>query len=290
MKKKKKGKSRGITFILILAFLAGIILLLYPTVSNYWNSLHQGKVISDYEAALNGISDEEYEQMWNAAVEYNSHIRERNVIYTQTDEEKAAYEKLLNICDNGVMGYIDIPVMEVTLPIYHGIDDTILQRAVGHLEWTSLPTGGPGTHCVLSGHRGLPSAKLFTDLDRLEVGDIFTLTILNKVLTYQVDQILIVKPEETEALQITDGEDLCTLVTCTPYGINTHRLLVRGHRIENIDPGIRVTSDAVQVEPLIVASVLAIPFLLIILIIVLAFDRHRIRRSRRRSQAKEGRS
>lgn len=171
----------------------------------------------------------------------------------------------------GVMGYIEIPSIDCALPIYHGTEESVLQIAVGHLEWSSLPVGGESTHCVLSGHRGLPSAKLFTNLDKLQTGDIFMLRVLDNVLTYEVDQILIVKPQETGALRIEKGKDYCTLVTCTPYGINTHRLLVRGHRIDNIEEAktVRVTADAIQIEPLLVAPVVAIPILLLLLILLL---------------------
>ena len=166
------------------------------------------------------------------------------------------------------MGYIEIPEIDVSLPIYHGTEDPVLQVAIGHLEWTSLPVGGESTHCVLSGHRGLPSAKLFTDLDRLVVGDRFRLGVLDQVLTYEVDQILIVEPQDTEALLIEEGKDLCTLVTCTPYSINTHRLLVRGHRVETEKDAknVRVTSDAIQIEPYLVAPVVAAPILLVLLL------------------------
>ena len=175
------------------------------------------------------------------------------------------------------MGYIEIPEISVSLPIYHGTSDSILQVAVGHLEWSSLPVGGEGSHCVLSGHRGLPSAKLFTDLDKIREGDIFLLRVLDEVLTYEVDKITIVEPSQVSDLQIVEGEDLCTLVTCTPYGVNTHRLLVRGHRIENIEEArtIRVTADALQIEPLLVAPFAALPLLLVLLIILLLPKRNR---------------
>ena len=191
--------------------------------------------------------------------------------YTLTDEQRAEYESLLDVSGTGIMGYVEIPCIACSLPIYHGTDDAALQIAIGHLEWTSLPTGGANTHCVISGHRGLPSAKLFTDLDRLEEGDVFMLCVLDEVLTYQVDQILIVEPQDTTALQIVPGEDYCTLVTCTPYGINTHRLLVRGHRIENMKEAKATVAvaDAIQIEPLIVAPIVAIPMLLMLVIILL---------------------
>ena len=175
------------------------------------------------------------------------------------------------------MGYIEIPSIDVHLPIYHGTDDAVLQIAVGHLEWTSLPVGGESTHCVLSGHRGLPSARLFTDLDQLKEGDYFMLNILDETLTYEVDQIRIVEPQETDDLLIVEGEDLVTLVTCTPYGINTHRMLVRGRRIatEEVRAVRRVTADAIQIEPIIVAPFVALPILLVLLIVLLIPKRRR---------------
>lgn len=184
-----------------------------------------------------------------------------------SDEQKVEYEALLNVADNGVIGYIEIPTIDCALPIYHGTEDVVLQIAIGHLEWSSLPVGGENTHTVLSGHRGLPNAELFTDLDKLVEGDIFMLSVLDEVLTYEVDQILIVEPDELDALKIEEGQDYCTLMTCTPYGINSHRLLVRGHRIDNIDDAsLRVTADARQIEPVIVAPLIAVPMLLILLI------------------------
>ena len=200
-------------------------------------------------------------------------ITEQNVNYALalSEEEKEAYDALLDISGTGVMGYIEIPTVNISLPVYHGTEDAVLQIAVGHLEWSSLPVGGESTHCVLSGHRGLPSAKLFTNLDKLVAGDKFIMRVLDEVLTYEVDQILIVEPTDVSTLIIEAGKDLCTLVTCTPYGINSHRLLVRGHRIENQDEAkaIRVTSDAIQIEPLIVAPAVALPMLLVLLVILL---------------------
>ena len=214
------------------------------------------------------MDDDQYEELWASAWEYNSTILERSNRFLLTDEQKEQYNQLLNVGGNGIMGYIEIPSIGVTLPVYHGTSESVLQVAVGHLEWTSLPVGGESSHCVVSGHRGLPSAKLFTDLDKLAEGDVFIFRILDEILTYEVDQILIVEPDQTDALQIQAGKDLCTLVTCTPYGINSHRLLVRGHRVENAAEAkvVRVTADAVQIEPVIVAPVVAAPLLLILLI------------------------
>ncbi len=259
------------TIILVLVFLVGLSLLLYPSFSDWWNSFHQSRAIASYSEAVASIDQEQYEEIWSAAWNYNQSLLERPNDYILTDEQNEQYQKLLDLGDNGIMGYIEIPSINVSLPIYHGTDEAVLQIAVGHLEWTSLPVGGSGSHCVLSGHRGLPSARLFTDLDQLVVGDTFLLRVLDEILTYEVDQILIVEPGDTEALMIEEGKDLCTLVTCTPYGINTHRLLVRGHRIETEEEAqsVRVTADAIQIEPVIVAPIVAAPMLLVLLIVLL---------------------
>ena len=267
---KKKG-NHLITILLVLIFLLGLSLLLYPAVSDYWNSKHQTRAIAVYSEEVSGLDKEQYQALWADAAAYNASLRERDNAYLLTEEQKAAYEQLLNVSGLGIMGYIEIPSIDCSLPIYHGTEESVLQIAIGHLEWSSLPVGGESTHCVLSGHRGLPSAKLFTNLDKLQEGDVFLLRVLDEVLTYEVDQILIVEPQEIAALQIAEGEDLCTLVTCTPYGINTHRLLVRGHRIENAPEArlVRVTADAVQIEPLLVAPIVALPMLLLLLILLL---------------------
>lgn len=267
-----KKKTNSITnVILVVLLLAGLSLLLYPSVSNYWNSLHQSRAITDYAEKVAELDTEQYEAVWEAAFAYNAELAKNggNVL-GMSEEKRAEYESLLDVSGNGIMGYIEIPQISCSLPIYHGADDAVLQVAVGHLEWSSLPVGGESTHCVLSGHRGLPSAKLFTRLDELQNGDVFMLRVLDEVLTYEVDQVLIVEPDEINSLGITQGEDYCTLVTCTPYGINTHRLLVRGHRIENIAESdtIWITADAGQIEPLIVAPFAAIPLLLVLLVLL----------------------
>lgn len=267
-----KKKINNITTVLLFAVLfVGISLLLYPTLSDYWNSYHQTQAIANYAEKVSDLSEEEYDKIWVAAWEYNESLSENGTSFSLSETQKEQYEQLLNVSGLGVMGYIEIPEINCSLPLYHGTEESVLQIAVGHLEWSSLPVGGSSSHCVLSGHRGLPSAKLFTDLDKLSEGDIFILRILDEVLTYEVDQILIVEPEEVSSLQIIEGEDLCTLVTCTPYAINTHRLLVRGHRIENLkeSQNVRITADAIQIEPLIVAPVVAAPILLILLLILL---------------------
>lgn len=268
--KKKSGNIT--TILLVVILLAGLSLLLYPSFSDYWNSFHQSRAIASYAEQVAQLDENQYDEIWSAAADYNASLAERSNAYILSDEQKAAYEQLLNVSGTGIMGYIEIPSIDCSLPIYHGTDEGVLQIAVGHLEWTSLPVGGAGSHCVLSGHRGLPSARLFTDLDKLAVGDVFMLRVLDEVLTYEVDQILIVEPQETDALQIEPGQDYCTLVTCTPYGINTHRLLVRGHRIENLEQAktVHVTADAVQIEPMIVAPIVAIPMLLVLFAVLMS--------------------
>lgn len=263
-------KNKLTTILLILALFAGLSLLLYPTVSD-WNSLHASQAVADYAENVRNLEAEKYEQVLQDAKSYNQMLTYKQTTFALSEEEKEAYDALLDISGTGVMGYIEIPTVNISLPVYHGTEDAVLQIAVGHLEWSSLPVGGESTHCVLSGHRGLPSAKLFTNLDKLVAGDKFIMRVLDEVLTYEVDQILIVEPTDVSTLMIEAGKDLCTLVTCTPYGINSHRLLVRGHRIENQDEAqaIRVTSDAIQIEPLIVAPAVALPMLLVLLVILL---------------------
>ena len=277
--KRGEGRSEGLrggritdrlfTIILVGIMMAGIGLLAYPSLADYWNSFHQSRAVMTYAEHVADMQTDEYERFLNSAREYNSALAETGIKWGLTDEEKAAYNEELNIDGSGIMGYIKIQKIQVTLPLYHGTDEGILQTSIGHLEGSSLPVGGEGTHCLLSGHRGLPSARLFTDLDQLREGDTFTMTVLNETLTYEVDHIWIVEPEDLSHLQIEEGKDLCTLITCTPYGINTHRLLVRGHRIENADGGAMVTADAIQIRPIFIAPFLAIPILILLLIWVL---------------------
>ena len=261
-------QKKSTTIILILIFLVGLSLLLYPSVSDYWNSFTQSRAIASYVEAVANMDGNEYDHLWQMAYDYNTSLNQRSNSFTLSDDQRAEYEQLLNVGGNGVMGYVEVPSIDVSLPIYHGTDEGVLQVAVGHLEWTSLPVGGEGSHCVISGHRGLPSAKLFTDLDEIVAGDTFLLRILDETLTYEVDQILIVLPHEISDLTIEPGKDYCTLVTCTPYGVNSHRMLVRGHRIETVAPEkeIRVTADAMQIEPLLIAPMMAVPVLLVLLI------------------------
>lgn len=267
----KRKANHITTIVLVLILLVGLSLLLYPSVSDYWNSFHSSRAISAYAEDVANLDEAQYEEMWTAARAYNRALAERSTNFALSDAQKEEYEKLLDISGVGIMGYLEIPELNMSLPIYHGTEESVLQIAAGHLEWSSLPVGGESSHCVISGHRGLPSAKLFTDLDKLQEGDVFVLRVLDEVLTYEVDQIRVVEPSQVSDLEIVEGSDLCTLVTCTPYGINTHRLLVRGHRIENIQESqtIRVTSDAMQIEPLIVAPIVATPVLLLLLVLLL---------------------
>lgn len=267
-------KNKITTLLLFLVFLAGLSLLLYPTVSDYWNSFTQSRAIASYADEIAGMDSEKYTALWDDAIAYNQALPSRSNPYVLSAEQEAEYDTLLNLSGTGIMGYVEIPTIACSLPVYHGTGDSVLQVAAGHIEWSSLPVGGESSHCVISGHRGLPSAKLFSDLDKLVEGDIFILRVLDEVLTYQVDKILIVEPDETENLTITEGMDYCTLVTCTPYGINTHRLLVRGHRIENIaeSKAIRITADAVQIDPMVVAPIALIPFLLLFMCILILTD------------------
>lgn len=259
------------TIALILALLAGVSLLLYPTVSNYWNTRHASRAVADYAQNVQALDRDTYDELLTAAEAYNRSLLTRENAFFLSEAQQTQYDSLLDISGTGIMGYIEIPSINVSLPIYHGTSDSVLQIAVGHLDWTSLPVGGESTHCVLSGHRGLPSAKLFTNLDQIVEGDTFIIRVLDEVLTYEVDRILIVEPEDVTALQIESGKDLCTLVTCTPYGVNSHRLLVRGHRVETTqaEEMVRLVSDGIQVEPLLVAPIVALPMLLALLLILL---------------------
>ena len=266
-----KKKSRWGTVVLVLILLVGLSLLLYPTFSDYWNSFHQTQAIASYSKEVSQLDDETFEELKEEAIAYNNSLIGKSNRLNLSKADEKEYESLLDVTGTGIMGYIEISKIRCSLPIYHGTDDAVLQIAIGHISGSSLPVGGESTHCVLSGHRGLPSAKLFSKLDQLEVGDTSVLRVLDDVLTYEVDQILIVEPQEINSLQIEEGKDLCTLVTCTPYGVNTHRLLVRGHRIENLEDSMyaRITADATQIDSMIVAPVLFIPLLLILIIVLL---------------------
>ena len=284
--RRGKGRSEGritdrlFTIILVSVMLAGIGLLAYPSLADYWNSFHQSRAVMSYAEHVSDMNAEEYDRLLSEAKAYNERFVENGLNWHLTEEEKAEYESVLDVDGSGVMGYIRIPKIDVMLPVYHGTAESVLQTSIGHLEGSSLPVGGENTHCLLSGHRGLPSARLFTDLDQLREGDTFTITVLNDTLTYEVDHIWIVEPEDLSHLTIEAGQDLCTLITCTPYGINTHRLLVRGHRIPNVDGGAMVVADAIQIRPVFIAPFLAIPILVLLLIWMListSMNRRKVR-------------
>ena len=273
-KKKKKKRFSFSTILLVVILLAGVAVFLYPTVSDWWNSMHATQAISNYVSAVEEMSKEDKAKILKAAKKYND-SRPNGVNFNLSEAELAEYNKILDITGTGIMGYIQIPSIGVNLPIYHTVDEGILQIAVGHIPGSSFPIGGKRTHAVLSGHRGLPSAKLFSELDELKEGDIFTVTVLDRVVTYQADQIRIVLPEETDELAIVDGKDYCTLSTCTPYGINTHRILLRGHRIKNINGDIAITAEATRIPTYIVIPAVGIPILFLMLIIMLIYYRRR---------------
>ncbi len=259
-------KKNLVNFIICLIGLAGVGLLAYPTVADWWNSFHQSRAVASYAKAVAELDTETYDRLIEEAEKYNKELAQTGIQWTMSKAQMKEYEKLLNINDTGILGYIDIPKINIQLPIYHGTDEAVLQIAIGHLAGTSLPIGGSSTHCVVSGHRGLPSAKLFTDIDKMKEGDIFTMTVLDRTVTYEVDQIRIVEPSDLSNLRIEEGKDYCTLVTCTPYGINTHRLLVRGHRIANLNGDANVVADALQIQPVYVAPFVAFPILFILIV------------------------
>lgn len=277
-------KKNGLTLILLLILLIGAGLIAYPSFANWWNSFHQSRAVASYAETAANMNTEEYERIISKSQAYNRKLSRSGILWTLDEDEEKEYKEQLDIGTSGIMGYIDIPKIDVMLPIYHGIDESILQVAVGHIPGTSLPVGGKGSHCVVSGHRGLPSARLFTDIDKLVEGDSFTITVLNKTLTYEVDQIRTVLPTDLSDLQIEKGKDYVTLVTCTPYGINTHRLLVRGHRIENADGDASVIADALQIEPIYIAPFIAVPILILLIIGMFIMTGMRTRRRREKRQ------
>ena len=271
MESEKEQDHSGISSrVLLLLMVIGIALLIYPSLSDYWNSFHQSRAIRTYAERVARVDSGEYEKMIRDARRYNLVLAANGIQWEMGEEQLKEYHSLLNFDGTGVMGYIDVPKIRVKLPIYHGTEEGVLQTSIGHLAETSLPVGGEGSHCTLSGHRGLPSAKLFSDLDKLVEGDTFTLSILNESYTYEVDQIRVVEPKDLSLLQIEPGQDLCTLVTCTPYGVNTHRLLVRGHRIENIHGNAEVVDDALLLEPAFVAPFIMLPLILVLLAVLFA--------------------
>ena len=272
-------KKHVSTIALVLVLLTGLALLLYPTFAEIWNSMNQTRAIASYMDTVSGMDRVSYESLWSAAHEYNETLVGRGMErFSLSDEEREEYESLLDVTDIGVIGYIEIPKLDTRMAIYHGTQESVLQIAIGHIEGSSLPVGGKGTHCVLSGHRGLPSARLFTDIDQLEEGDTFQLYILDEVLTYEVDQIVTVLPDDADQLAIDPEQDYCTLATCTPYGVNSHRLLVRGHRIETPqeETPVHIISGARQIGRAYVAACVAVPIallLLCVLVIVWLFRR-----------------
>ena len=278
-------KKHGTNFLLVLALIIGLGLLIYPSFADYWNSFVQSRAIVSYAEAVANLDTDKYVAIWEKALEYNQRLAVTGIQWMPDEEQLADYDSQLNVTGTGNMGYIDIPKINVSLPIYHGTSEAVLQTSIGHLTGTSLPAGGESSHCALSGHRGLPSAKLFSDLDRIVEGDHFILTVLDQTLTYEVDQIRIVDPTDVGDLVIEEGKDYCTLITCTPYGINTHRMLVRGHRVENErQVEIRITADALQIDPIYVAPAIAIPVILLLIIWLFIMTSGRSRRRRRRNK------
>ena len=266
-------KKHLLTVLMLMGLAIGVGLLLYPSVANYWNSFHQTQAIMSYSEAVSQMDTEDYKKILDDAKAYNKKLGKTGIQWVLSDAQKAEYQKQLQIGTSDVMGYVSIPKIHVKLPLYHGTEENVLQTSIGHLEQTSLPVGGKNSHCSVSGHRGLPSARLFTDIVDLKEGDTWTMTVLNETVTYEVDQIRIVEPEDLSNLQIEKGKDLATLITCTPYGINTHRLLVRGHRIPNADGDANLTADAIQIEPIYIAPFLAAPILVALLAILLITTR-----------------
>lgn len=271
MKKKKKINLSSI--ILAVIFAAGLSLLLYPSIASWWNSFHATRAVAGYEQNVKNLSTEDYQNLFEAATQYNETLLYKADRFFPTEEEHAAYEKLLSLEGDTVMGSIWIPSVQVHLPIYHGTSAEVLQVGAGHIEGTSLPVGGPSTHAVIPGHRGLPSAELFNNIVDLQEGDVFVLTVLNRKITYEVEKIRTVLPEEAEGLAIEPGRDLCTLVTCTPYGVNTHRVLITGHRTENLPDEYAGFAEATQMDTRLVALYIALPILLILFIVVIVRSR-----------------
>lgn len=271
----KKKRDTAVTVIFIVIFLTGISVMLYPSFSNWWNRHMASHTISSYKEEVAKMDDQECERILAEAYAYNEKLAELNAPLSDFGQIKG-YNDILNISGTGVMGYISIPNINVELPIYHGTSEGVLQIASGHIQGSSLPVGGISTHAVISGHRGLPSAKLFSDLDKMVEGDTFTINILNEVLTYEVEKILIILPSESDKLSIIPGEDIVTLLTCTPYGVNTHRLLVRAHRIDTIyDKRVKVSADALQVDTMTVIPIVFVPLLILLFVFWYISGKHR---------------
>ena len=275
---RKWLKKHLVNLILFGIILVGLGLLAYPTFADWWNSFHQARAIQTYATAVSNLDREEYDRIISEAEEYNRELSLKGAIWNMSKEQREEYNKLLTVDESGIMGYIDIPKINVKLPIYHGIDEKVLEVAIGHIAGTSLPVGGDGSHCVLSGHRGLPSARLFTDLDKVVEGDTWTLTVLDRTYTYECDQIRVVEPTDLSTLGMEPGKDYCTLVTCTPYGVNTHRLLVRGHRIANASGEANVIADAILIESVYIAPFIAVPMLIVLIIEMLIVTGRRRRK------------
>ena len=262
-------QSKKSTIILLISFFIGLSVLLYPSISSYWNSKTQSEAIVDYETMLSNFKQEDYTALFQAATDYNEALQALANPFTE-HYKLTQYGDILNLSGTGMMGYITIPKISIELPVYHGTSEAVLSIAVGHLEGSSLPVGGEGNHCVVSAHRGLPSAVLFTHLDKLEIGDTFSFTILDRTITYEVDQIRIVDPTDLSLIQMEDGKDYCTLLTCTPYGINTQRLLVRGHQVDASKiSNIYIANEAYRVDTLIVMPMVALPIIMVLLIYVM---------------------
>lgn len=276
---KKFIKKNRSTILVVMIFTVGLSLLLYPTFSDWWNSFHATRAIGQYDQQIANLSDEDYQHYFDEANQFNQNLKNAPNRFDMSEELKQQYNSSLNIDGNGLIGVLTIPSIKVKLPIYHGTEEGVLRNSVGHLEGTTLPIGGDGTHSVLSGHRGLPSAKLLSDLDDLETGDYFMIQVFEELFTYQVDQVLIVEPDDLSALAIEDGKDYVTLITCTPYGVNTHRLLVRGSRIDNLpEDYVDTRNDAKIVD----RNLVAIASALIIALILIVFStlKNKIKRHR----------
>lgn len=272
--------DRLITVVALVMVASGFCIMAYPTVSNWWNSMHSSFLVTDYDEFVAQLDPHEYDELFAAAQEYNERLMQTGPNWWIDGEELAEYYRLLDVMGTGMLGYIDIPKIDVSLPIYHGTSDAVLKIGVGHLAGTSLPIGGLGTHASMSGHRGLPSARLFTDLNLLRVGDLFTITVLNRVYTYEVDQIRIVLPTYLSDLDIDPHQDYVTLITCTPYGVNSHRLLVRGHRVSDLQGDTVVLAEAIRLKPVGVAIILLIPVAIIIFALIFLLDDTNMRHHR----------
>lgn len=263
-------QSKKSTIILLILFFIGLSVLLYPGISSYWNSKTQSEAIIDYESMLAAYKPEDYTAVFDEADRYNEALAALSVPLREYTEIEDMYWKALDVGGTGMIGYITVPKISQELPLYHGTSDSVLSSAVGHFQGTSLPVGGKTTHSVVSAHRGLPTAVLFTHLDRMEEGDTFFFTILDRTITYEVDQVRIVDPDDASLIQIEEGEDYCTLLTCTPYGINTHRLLVRGHQVDTSQASrIYIANEAYRLKPLVVMPIMALPIIFVLLIYVM---------------------